>query len=102
VTTRNLLFVLAILIGIVLVGEFVNWYLAAGTIAGVFLAIYLFYNRFSIFDEIETEYYWYVGKGWKDQPEEEAKPYWSEVWRPLLLWAALLVVLALIIAGVMG
>ena len=98
-SNRNLRFILITLAAIAAAGYLVDWWLACGIFVGLALMLYVFTRRFSVYDDLESQALWYGRRGWRDQPPGEDNPYWSEIWRPLLILLALAGVLATIVFG---
>ena len=94
-TNRNLKFLLLVLCAIAAIGYLAGSYAAFGILAGIGISIYIYHRRYSVVDELETEIFWHINQGWKDQPEEDAVPRWSEVWRPAIFIVALGIVIAI-------
>lgn len=98
-SNRNVKFLFGLFVVALAVGYLVNWWVVAGLLLGVALAVYIYQRRYSVVDEVETEVFWYVKRGWQESPEGEDSPQWREAWRPLLV---LLLIVALVAMTAIG
>jgi hypothetical protein len=100
-SNRNIIFIILLLVATAAAGWLVDWWLAAGAFVGAAIVVWIYQRRYSVIDEAESEIMWYARRGWQDQPEGENNPYWSELWRPVLLVIAFIVALVVIAAGIL-